>query len=475
MIRIALSAMTLAAMTSIATAQSGAAERLKALLQIGDPTNSYEGVVAELSKVVRLYDVNGDGVTDDELDVADLHAAAKARAQAAMQFLSADLDNDLQMTRAEREIFARLGNDALSVEQFDALDHDANGTIDWREVSDQAVARGRIVQKANLRRVSLDIDPTPGTPFTLADATTLADELFAVADLNDDRLVDGGERRTISAQERLLAPAPRSQLTGRVLADGICRAPKALPGDQAVFVGTHEGLAYATSFVGRSDVPSHVVRVHVAPGPEQIYFMGSAYTSVIWQFTGATERVRQAVLAGVEAQGALGLARERVTIEVADDCFPLVDDLNGISGVDANIALRDFTSHDETSMAAAPKVFGVYVPEMKLIPTPEGSTPGAMPLIAVPPEDVVATEPARSYEVLPGRAGLVQLVATGALEPLGGDDFRIAKPIPHFPAALGNAVRLLLGRGIPMPSGSAGRACVIDEVTGARRNPAAPC
>lgn len=171
----------------------------------------------------------------------------------------------------------------------------------------------------------------------------------------------------------------------------------------------------------------------------------------------------------------LGLARERVTIEVADDCFPLIDDLNGISGVDANIALRDFTSHDETSMAAAPKVFGVYVPEMKLIPAPEGSTPGAMPLIAVPPEDVVATEPARSYEVLPGRAGLVQLVATGALEPLGGDDFRIAKPIPHFPAALGNAVRLLLGRGIPMPSGSAGRACVIDEVTGARRNPAAPC
>jgi len=71
------------------------------------PNLTYEDVLAAITRPVRLYDLNGDGLSRDELDIPDEIQAAQIRAQAAMRFLPADLNNDRQVTRAEYDLVAK--------------------------------------------------------------------------------------------------------------------------------------------------------------------------------------------------------------------------------------------------------------------------------------------------------------------------------------------------------------------------------
>jgi hypothetical protein len=94
-------------------------------------------------------------------------------------------------------------------------------------------------------------------------------------------------------------------------------------------------------------------------------------------------------------------------------------------------------------------------------------------IVEIDPAGVVSSMPAEPYEVLPHGFGLAQLVATGALEPRGGQFFfdgyfYIASAIPRFPAGLygAHSVTFVLGSGVPLPAGSPGHSCVISEETG---------
>jgi hypothetical protein len=79
---------------------------------------------------------------------------------------------------------------------------------------------------------------------------------------------------------------------------------------------------------------------------------------------------------------------------------------------------------------------------------------------------------AEPYDVLPGAAGIAQLLAIGFLERTGRPDrfysegLRITGPM-HFPAGTGPNLRVyfLLPRGVPFPTGLT-RGCVYDEPTG---------
>ena len=64
--------------------------------------------------------------------------------------------------------------------------------------------------------------------------------------------------------------------------------------------------------------------------------------------------------------------------------------------------------------------------------------------------------------------GLAQLVAQRRVQALGGDGYRIARPIARYPAGLtgAHAVRLALAPGVPAPAGEPGHACVTAEPGG---------
>jgi hypothetical protein len=87
-------------------------------------------------------------------------------------------------------------------------------------------------------------------------------------------------------------------------------------------------------------------------------------------------------------------------------------------------------------------------------------------VIQIAAQEVRGPETATPYDILPGRAGIAQLVASGDLTPTL-EGYRITRPIAHFPANLTGSVatNFVLGAGIPAPRGSPGHSCVSAEGT----------
>jgi hypothetical protein len=78
---------------------------------------------------------------------------------------------------------------------------------------------------------------------------------------------------------------------------------------------------------------------------------------------------------------------------------------------------------------------------------------------------VIGEITARPYEVLPGVAGLDQLVREGAIEHKGWDTYYIKKAI-RLPGDLDMAEFVVL-KGVPEPTGTKGMVCVVSQETGA--------
>jgi Ca2+-binding EF-hand superfamily protein len=93
------------------------------------------------------------------------------------------------------------------------------------------------------------------------------------------------------------------------------------------------------------------------------------------------------------------------------------------------------------------------------------SSPGGV--VQIDPRKVAASKLAEPYEILPGHAGLIQLVNSGAIveQRHRRGEFMIQKKI-RFPAELDHTVQFLLLRGVPEPDGNPGHARVISEETG---------
>ncbi len=82
--------------------------------------------------------------------------------------------------------------------------------------------------------------------------------------------------------------------------------------------------------------------------------------------------------------------------------------------------------------------------------------------------EVVSDMPAERYQVLPQMAGLVKLVAEGALVKISKREFLIVRDIPRFPAGLngGHSAKFVVASGVKVPEGSPGHSCVMMEETG---------
>jgi len=441
-------------------------ETMALVLNAGRLPISYEELGAQLGRPIRIYDRNGDGLTADELDVADAVMAASLRTQMVMRFLPADLDDDLQVTREEFETVRRVGDRGVGDGSFEEADLNADGIISWEEMS--TLRRpARNSQKAQLLTTSLEIDPTPDTPFVLADVTILVDAVFAVADGNGDRLIDAGERRSAFEMNRDQKSAGKSVIQRNSDATA-CTADRPRPSDRVLMLGAYEGVAYATSFIGEPDQPTYAVNVSIEPGDQPLYVIASAYHSIIWQFTGATERVRRVVLAGYYGQGVTGISKESVAFLSNETCFRSAYKFEGFGGIVAKRSIERFAGREDVGYAGRYNMFGVALPSLTLAANPESGRRFEQPVVTVDPASVLSATPAAPYAVLPGRAGIAQLLGSGALEQLDEGAYRITKPIPHYPADLGGAQALnfLLGKGIPAPAGSAGHSCVISEDDG---------
>ncbi len=80
---------------------------------------------------------------------------------------------------------------------------------------------------------------------------------------------------------------------------------------------------------------------------------------------------------------------------------------------------------------------------------------------------VIGEVTASNFEVLPGVAGLDQLVRAGAIEDRGWNTYYIKKPI-RLPGDLESSLsEFVVLKGVPPPTGTRGMVCVVSQETGA--------
>lgn len=79
-------------------------------------------------------------------------------------------------------------------------------------------------------------------------------------------------------------------------------------------------------------------------------------------------------------------------------------------------------------------------------------------LVALEPAAIVAAGPVVPYDVLPGHAGMIQLLDAGAMREVSPGMYLLTRAVPRFPADLQEApaVRIVLDEGVPIPAGRPG-------------------
>lgn len=499
----------------------------------------------------RSTDIDGGGVSESDYLLRDRMNAAQRRAALISQMLKKDLDGDGAATRAELEAFhgetarkpirsqgvelvptaeqvvqtlAKLVDDDLKIDQ------DNDGTVNFAEIlaaAEDNVARRGSSRHRNDGPVHPSLDRDGDGVVSEREFVETVDRVLGGIDGNGDAEFSEAEvaafSQGISGIGRVVAEEERArklEAKNRELAES-CGFPRAPDGAEVVMLAVSGGEALSTVSLGGDDLEVTVANAWIEPGKAPLYVLVTSSDAMIWQFSGAVDRVAFVVANAakrgggeVPRVGVVGVAQERVHIVAKRDC------LKRYTGRDAKkkdqiVALLPYligrgadlaTAQHAVSTVSLPSgLFDATPAYANAVELPE-SGPGAAlwremlrfnpgGLARVEAEAVVARVAAKDYAVLPQEAGLARLLEEGALELVGksqvlilngteivlGDGrdtiilpegvqpeitmrptkFKITRKI-RYPAGLNgsHSVRFVLPAGVPEPDGSPGHSKV---------------
>jgi Ca2+-binding EF-hand superfamily protein len=463
------------------------------------PNMAREQFVAVILAPLRSFDIDQNGLEAAEIDAIEAQRLASVRANQMQTLLRYDLNWDGRVTREEvRRVAgaARFGhgqifNDEIqkklvdkAVERVMAADADGDGAVTLEEMRAQQAKtenpkRGHSdIERA---RMLLALDPNKDGRLTADELIKLAQDTFARYDKDGNGLLSADEVAP------LLDRSNRSAAMSRLLVR--CTLPKPAADAQVAALGIYEGESVPSVSVAGLDATTSTGRVIIEPGDKPIYLLLTAYDHMIWQIEGDAKRVSRAVVIarqsnGKPGAGVTGLPAERVTFVDSSACRLSFHDTKSSKAVLARSAIEQATEHPVESLAGTYQLLAINIPSGKPAEAPKLDraspvgvpqriwskfvrfTPGGLNVIDA--KTVVSPQPAEVYDVVPGHAGIVQLVQDGAIEPMSDGTLHIVKPIARFPAGLFGSlsVTYLLAKGVPMPAGSPGHSCVISEETG---------
>lgn len=439
--------------------------RVLTLLKIGGQGTTEEEILARLTKPIRQYDRNGDGLQAvDAASQARIDSAALRAANVA-PLLQFDLDGDQTVTRAELEeviaypsVFS--GNPRGSKELFDSRDRDKNGTVTWEEMIGLDEGLANRAEEAGigqfLEAVAI-FSPGYRTRFTLDDARTLAPLIMSKLDM------DGNGIATVTETQQLFFAASSS--ASDQVAAPTCVVPKVEAGAEILLIGAYEGKRYASVNFGDITEDTGFADVRVEDGHTPLYIVLSAYSSVVWNFSGDTARVGKVVVSGYNSSGVVGIDASKVAFLKADTCITPAYDFESFDGIRTK-------GEVDRLLGQKAKASGTYALGTIAIPSMQFDEPTTNSrrerlAVTVDPETVVSNSKVARFEVLPGQAGINQLLDNGSLVAVERG-YRIVKPIAHYPAGLHGAhsTKFILGKSIPEPGGDPGHSCVISEEDG---------
>jgi hypothetical protein len=291
-----------------------------------------------------------------------------------------------------------------------------------------------------------------------------------------------------------------------------CSLPKPSSAAKVLLLSAYEGDALSTTAIGSQDIAVRTASIDVEAGDEPLYVVALSYRPMIWRLTGAVGRVELVVLAAQATEangsrpdarpivGANGVAAGKVVFLPKPTCLGDFSEVPSAEAARTIATVRKETGKDPI-IAADYAISGISVPSAKLKP-PNGGTdvrptiaiendgkgfrvdlsgkprmeeagnalendvmrfyPGGV--VEIDPTTVVASGKPARYEVLPGKAGLLQLIRSGVLSESGKGEFVIKEKM-RFPAGLYGAesARFILSRGVPAPEGDPGHSCLVKE------------
>jgi Ca2+-binding EF-hand superfamily protein len=474
---------------------------------------------------VTRFDLDGDGaVTEDEVRKV---ARYEMRTQLGLAASKPPIPADALEKQIENTVLAVM-----------ALDTNRDGKVVYSEAGkssqpgmQRAFAESGLSARAR-QALTFDSDSKGGV--SLADYQGAGEALFRKIDSNHDGKISQQEladyRRqpdppdaalrsaaAEAAQKRLNleAEAARRKFEAAAAERAGCAMPAPSPKAKVILLSTYQTEALSSVAIGPQEAVIHAGRIVVEPGDDPLYLVVSTYAAMIWQFSGATERIERLIMSSlvtgdtadprgrgtVSLVGATGLPADRISFFAKPSCLSYFSEAPSSQSVRGVAEVREAIGQEPFKVITASSVLGFSIPSGKvesladvprqmLVEKGVGSlglegnvgkmilragrsqalddlylySPGG--LVEIDPKSVVSSRPAQTqtYEVFPQQAGLVQLLESGALKQNGAGEYIVQKKT-RFPAGLAGAhqVKFLVLRGVPLPDGHPGHSCVTME------------
>ncbi|MEZ0262142.1 MAG: hypothetical protein ACAH80_14130 [Alphaproteobacteria bacterium] len=342
----------------------------------------------------------------------------------------------------------------------------------------------------------LKLDPDKDGTLTKYEVAEMAGVAFDALDFDHDGQIKDKERMRLEGLAKSAAFRAACDI-----------APPA-PDEKLVVVSAGRGRLVSSLSVAGQDRTTTAISLMIAPGKEKIYLAVANDNSVIWLLSGDVKRVSKMVVAGpsgsvggkIEA-GVIGLPAVKISFHDRWTCLPKL-------GTPATMYTRESATpdllwlfkRDADVFGGQRELFGMklegdalaVVPDEKQKEAPAGFDAqtwksflyGYAGVIDLPAAAVVSDAAAAPYLVLPGWAGLSQLVARGQLvssppsrqkpEVVASNGivvseffpqrFWITADLPALPADV-YGTKFILAKGRKLPEKTPD-ACVISQETG---------
>lgn len=543
-----MAGVVLCASGAIANAADEAA--LNALrAQIGMSRNDVAAIRKQAIERFRRADVDDiRGVSQADFDQQARMYEAQHRASFLAMTLTRDLDGDGRVTRSELRLsFLQQAREPLrsrnetvdpTEEQVQTIleklvttalqaDADKNGVLTFEEIyahaaTTQQKPAAMRSQTANAS-VPLSLDANGDGIVSLAEYEAALDIVLREIDVDGDGKISPAEHEAYRPTQNAARQAQnerRRKMERQVqLAElaKTCRFPEVPSGALVAVVGTHEGAALSNLAMGDGSPVIRIAHIDIQEGERPIYVIARASTGIVWQFTGAVGRVAHVIaLANGTGEtpyaGVVGIDRARVSFRLSNICMPGFTEAGqseeikeGLAALlhgarpDVVVALNSLSrARLPIGMASGNYPIGV----LPLAPSDRGGRAiydellrsAPLGIAEIDPKSVVASLPARSLDVQPGHAGLLQLVEKRSLEIteyvpalrlgrnlvigdpkginiVGGGPglatelargFRVLGPMT-LPTGLEHSMRFVVPSGVPVPFGNPAPAKVTCE------------
>lgn len=449
----------------------------------------------------ELYGLSRSGIVTQEIvNAAVLFDRSRARASYMGRVFSYDLDGNFEISDEEIAMttpFITERKSAWIKEQLQMGDTNADMRLSPKEIVG-LFDRSRGIQfrrKFNLQDL-MEFDEN-------ADGQVTADEILSIIASAAARKVAENPSRSRPSTRRAFDVAPA------------CTLPSPSEDAEVLYITSRGGWFVSPVAMDGQDRETSLTKLVIQPGNAPLYVVATAFDSIVWQFTGATERIEKVVVADLKGVGVVGVDGDKVLITKGTHCLPKhATQENGSDLANALAELSVLLGKQVVHTYVASGLGEILLPtgvdrfgessgtvtgqqvfiknDIRHVKTSEGLVPIEGPnrdrkmvveisverflhriypggVAKINASEVVSLKPVRPYEILPQQAGLLQLIRSGHLEPIERNKFRIVKTFSRFPAGLNGSlsVDFFLAPGVEMPMGSPGHSTVIAEDTGA--------